>query len=38
MLVLENATGKEVPDTEYKKWPGFKSYVVWDKPMVRVAA
>lgn len=37
MLVLDNATGKEVPASEYEKWPGFKPYVVWDKPMVGVA-
>jgi hypothetical protein len=37
MLVLENATGREVPKTEYENWPGFRPSVVWDKPMLPVA-
>jgi hypothetical protein len=38
MLVLENATGREVPKSEYKDWPGFQPFVVWDKPVLGVAA
>jgi hypothetical protein len=38
MLVLENATGREVPQPEYESWPGFRQLVVWDEPMVPVAA
>lgn len=41
MLVLEDAAGqpaREVPESEYKDWPGFRPLVLWDKPVAGVVA
>ena len=41
LLVMEDRAGKsprEVPEDEYKDWPGFRPLVVWDKPIAGTVA